>query len=175
MLYTLSQISGYTSLLFVAISYFCKNKSKFLIFQSISDIFYAMAYLFINIYVAGIITIISSIRCIVFHLFEKKNISHFKITLPIFLSLNMLITILFWQSTSDIIPLITSIVYTLIFVFKNTQLIRYISIIPSVALCIYNIYFRLYGIALLDILEIVVLIVSIIYFARTKHKKSESL
>lgn len=90
MLYALSQISGYIAIILVAISYFCKEKKRFLIYQTISDIFYAAAYIFVNIWVAGIITILSAIRCVIFNICEIKELSHKKITLPIFLSLNIL-------------------------------------------------------------------------------------
>ena len=166
MLYIFSQVSGYIALLLVAISYFCKNKNHFLIYQTIADICYAMAYLFINVWVAGIITIVSSFRCIVFYICEKKDIKHIRITLPIFILCYIVITAVCWQGYGDILPLITGTIYTIIYVIKNTQAIRYLSIIPSVALCIYNICFRLYSSAILDLFEIVVLIVSIIYFTK---------
>ena len=166
MLYILSQVSGYIALILIAISYFCKNKKYFLIYQTIADICYAIAYLFINVWVAGIITILSSFRCIVFYVCEKKDINHKNISLPIFILGYIIITAIFWQGYGDILPLITATIYTVVYAIKNTQTIRYLSIVPSVALCIYNLCFRLYSSALLDLFEIVVLIVSIIYYTK---------
>ena len=166
MLYIFSQISGYIALLLICISYFCKNKKRFLIYQTIADIGYAMAYIFINVWVAGIITIFSSIRCIVFYICENKGIKHKAVSLPIFISIYCIITIVLWQGYGDILPLITATIYTVVYAIKNIQVIRYLSIVPSVALCIYNICFRLYSSAILDLFEIVVLIISIIHFKK---------
>ena len=174
MYYILSQISGYVALLLICVSYFCKNKNHFLIYQTIADIGYALAYLFINVWVAGIITIFSSLRCVVFYICENRNIKHKAVSLPIFISIYLIITIMFWQGYSDILPLLTAIMYTVIYAIKHTQTIRYLSIIPSVALCIYNICFRLYSSAILDLFEIIVLIVSIIYFIK-KNKNTQDV
>lgn len=172
MMYTLSQVSGYIALALIAISFFCKNKNMFLIFQTIANIFYAIAYLFINVWVAGVITIFASVRCIVFYICENKEIEHRKITIPLFIAIDVIITILFWQGYSDILPLITGSLYTIIYTIKRPQLIRYLCIAPSVALCIYNLCFRLYSSALLDMFEIIVLVVSIIYYTKKNTQDS---
>ncbi len=171
MYYIISQILGGIAIIMVACSYFCKKKSNFLIFQIIADTCYALAYLCLNIYVAGVITLFSSLRCYIFFALDKKGVKYGKFTVPTFIILNCIITLLLWQGWDNILPLITSIVYTITYAVKSTQLIRYLSIPPSVALCIYNVCFTLYSSALLDLLEVVVLVVSIIYFTRKEKSK----
>ena len=136
-----SQITGIIALIFVCISYFCKNKSTFLVLQVFADVFYASSYLIINIQVAGIITIISSIRCIAFFICEKTNrhrISYF--LLPVFLANYLIVTICFWQGYGDIIPLLTCILFTISYISKNTQTIRFLTLIPNAILIVYNIF-----------------------------------
>ena len=168
--FILSQITGIIALIFVCISYFCKNKSKFLILQIFADIFYASSYLFINVYVAGIITIISSIRCIAFFICEKvkkPKLSYY--LLPMFLICYVIVTIIFWQGFGDIIPLITCTLFTISYIQNNTQAIRYLTLIPNAILIVYNIFTTTYTNALLDTLETIVVIVAIIKFHKSKN------
>ena len=173
--YILSQISGYIALIFISISYFCRKKSKFMLFQIIADIFYAGSYLFVNLYVAGLITIVSTIRCIVFYFCEKKEYKHTLSILPIFIVGYIIVAIIFWTELSDIVPLITATFYTFAYVLKNVQIIRYITLIPNTMLIIYNIIFRTYSNAVLDILETFVVIASIITFHKIRKNELKQL
>ena len=67
--FVLSQICGLIALAFAIWSYFVENKTKFLVIQVFANIFYASSFLFVNAWVAGILTLISILRCIylIFH------------------------------------------------------------------------------------------------------------
>ena len=171
MSFILSQIFGIIALIFVAISYFCKNKNYFLLLQILADICYAISFLFVEVWYAGIVTIASAIRCYVFFVCEKKNYQHSKITLPIFIIINLLVLIPFVSDYTNIIPFITSTIFTIAYAIKNVQLIRIITLFPNIVLLIYNIYCKTYSNALLDLLETIVLIVSIIYFYKIDKKQ----
>lgn len=169
--YILSQISGAIALVLVCISYFCKKKSGFLILQIFADLFYAGSYLLINIYVAGIITIISAIRCIVFYICEKKNFKYTIWTLPVFILGYSACCIIFWQGLGDLVPLITCTLFTIGYVLKNVQAIRFMSLAPNLMLVIYNIFCTTYTNALLDSIELIVVVVAIIIHIKHTHKE----
>ena len=70
-----AQIFGLIALILVSVSYFYKNKSYFIIFQTISNFFYASAFLFLKAYVAAIITLISIVRCLYIYMAEKNRLN----------------------------------------------------------------------------------------------------
>ena len=67
-------------------------------------------------------------------------------------------------------PLITSTLFTIGFTIKNLQTMRYILIIPNAVLVIYNILTTTYTSALLDFIEIIVIIVAIVKFYRDSKR-----
>ena len=165
---------GVIALIIICMSYFCKDKSKFLIFQIFADFFYAMSYLLIDIYVAGIITIISTIRCIIFWICDKRNFKYTLWFLPIFILCYIGVTIKFWSGPDDIVPLITCILFTIAYILKSTQAIRYVTLIPNMMLIVYNLFVSTYSNALLDLLETIVIIISIIKFHKLAKAENKN-
>ena len=169
--FILAQIFGIIALILVCIGYFLKTKSRFMIIQIIANFFYASAFFVVNAYVGAIITTISIFRCIYLYFAEKKSFKYTLHFLPIFVALYITTTILFWSTPFDIMPLISSIMFTLGYTIKNMQKMRCILIIPNIILVIYNIFTTTYASALLDFLEFIVIIVSIIKF-HIQNKKN---
>ena len=171
--FILAQVFGSIALILVAIGYFAKSKSGFLIYQVVADFFYALAFFVVDAWTAGIITIISMIRCIYLYFQDKKNFKYNTYYLLGFVSLYILTTILFWEGFFDLMPLVTSIMFTFGYEIKNMQVMRYFLIIPNVILVVYNILTTTYASALLDFMEIVVDIASILKFSKRKSKMIE--
>jgi hypothetical protein len=146
-----------------------------MIFQIFADLFYAGSYIFVNLYVAGLITILSTIRCIIFYICDKKEYKKTIWLLPIFILGYALITIFFWTNYSDIVPLVTGILFTIAYILKDVQTIRYVTLIPNSMLIVYNIVFKTYSNAILDILETIVVIVSIVTFHRIRKIEKQNI
>ena len=162
-----AQVFGFVALVLIGFSYFCKNKLTFNILQTVADIFYGCAYFFVNSYVAGFITLVSAMRCLYLFFAEKCNFKYTYHFLSIFVLGYVVMTIIFWQSYTDIIPLITSILFTIAYAIKDLQKLRYVSLIPNIILVGFNIYSFTFVSALLDFIEVIIIIVAII-----KNKKS---
>lgn len=167
-MFILSQISGIIALILVCISYFCRNKGHFLIIQTIANLFYGTSFLLLEHYVAGIITMISIFRCIYIYIAQKYNFKYTEHCLLVFILGYIATGITFFDSYLDIIPIMTAIMFTIAFVIKNMQVVRYICIVPNALLMIYSIICTTYSNAVLDFLEVVVLVVSIIKFSLEK-------
>ena len=135
-----AQVCGFVALILVGVSYFCKSKSKFHICQTIADVFYGLAYFCVNSYVAGVITIISATRCVYLYFAEKYNFKYTYHFLSLFVLGYGVAVVLCWQSWLDIVPLITSILFTIAYAIKDLQTLRYISLIPNIILIAFNIY-----------------------------------
>ena len=166
--FIIAQILGLIALILVCVGYFVKKHNTFLTIQIIANIFYAGAFLVLKNFAAGIITVVSIIRCIYLSICEKFNFKYTIHFLPIFFVCYITLGIIFWQSWFDIIPIITAIMFTIGFYIKNLQLMRYILIAPNALLVFYCIMSRTYTSALLDFIEILVLIFAIIKFNKQK-------
>lgn len=171
--FVLAQIFGIVALVLICIGYFLKKKSNFLIIQVVANLFYAASFLMLDAKAAGIITLISLVRCIYIYFAEKYNFKYIYHFLSVFFVFYVLATIFFWSTPFDFVPLITSTLFTIGFALKNMQQMKYVLIIPNVMLVVYNILTKTYTNALLDLLETVVLVVAIIKDAKENKKPIE--
>ena len=173
--FILTQILGGIALILVCFSYFVKNKKYFLLIQVFANIFYAWAFLFQNLFVAGFNTIVSTVRTAVFYLYFKSDKNNIPIYVPlIFTGIYILNFIVFYTSMLDITALFTSIVFTFALYIKNMQTTRCVSLLPNIVLCVYNFVNKCYSSSVLDLIESVVIIVSIIYYHIKSKKVTES-
>lgn len=173
--FILTQILGGIALILVCFSYFVKNKKYFLLIQVFANIFYAGAFLFQNLFVAGFNTIVSIVRTAVFYLYFKSDKNNIPIYVPlIFTGIYILNFIVFYTSMLDITALFTSIVFTFALYIKNMQTTRCVSLLPNIVLCVYNFVNKCYSSSVLDLIESVVIIVSIIYYHIKSKKVTES-
>lgn len=168
--FILAQILGGIALILVCIGYFLKTKSAFMIIQTIANFFYASAFFVVGAYVGAGLVMISLFRCIYLYVAEKKSFKYTLHFLPIFIGLYIVTTIIFWDNPFDFMPLITSTLFTIGFTIKNLQTMRYVLIIPNAVLVIYNILTTTYTSALLDFIEIIVIIVAIVKFYRDSRR-----
>ena len=169
--FILAQILGAVALILVCISYFLKNKSTFMIFQTIANFFYASAFFVVKAYVGAGLVMISLFRCLYLYFSEKHNFKYTFHFLPIFIVLYIVTTIIFWNSPFDLMPLVSSLLFTIAYTIKNMQTMRYILTIPNTILVIYNILTTTYTSAILDFIEVVVTIVAISKFYISNKKR----
>ena len=171
--FVLSQIFGGIALILICISYFT-NKKKFLILNIFADIFYGAGFIASFSLVAGINTFISIIRVIIIYFYEKKGKTTPLYYLFIFSFLYITIGVIFYNNYWDIIPLITPILFTIAMTPKELIKVKFLTLIPNILIFIYNVFNGFYTSALLDLLETIVLIVSITtYHTKNKNKNQK--
>lgn len=168
--FIISQILGGVALILVCIGYFLKSKSGFLIIQMVANVFYAGAFIFQNAMVAGVITLISIARCVFIYFSEKIELKESAYFIPVFVFLYLYVGVVLWSSWLDIIPICTSTIFTIGFYIKNLQVLRCVVLIPNVMLIVYSVLCKAYTNAILDAIEVAVIIWSIIHFAILKKK-----
>ena len=71
-------------------------------------------------------------------------------------------TIAFWCSWTEIIPLITSILFSIAYAIKDLQKLRYVSLNPNIILVCFNIYSFTFVSSLLDFIEVLIIITAIV-------------
>ena len=162
--FILAQILGGIALVLVCIGYFVRTKSTFLILQSVANFFYASAFFVVGAYVGAGLVIISLFRCLYIYIAEKKDFKYILHFLSIFVVLYIVFTIVFWNNIFDLFPLIASLLFTLGYMVKNLQVMRYILLIPNTIYVLYNILTTTYTSALLDFVEVVVILIAILKF-----------
>ena len=158
----IAQVLGGIALILVCIGYFVKTKSTFMIIQVVANFFYASAFFVVGAFVGAGLVMISLFRCIYLYFCEKYTFKYTLHFLTIFITLYIVTTILLWQSPFDLMPLSSSLLFTLGYTIQNLQTMRYVLIAPNAILVVYNIITTTYTSALLDFIEVVVIIVAIV-------------
>lgn len=172
--FILAQILGGIALILVCVGYFFKKKSHFLIIQTVANFFYAGAFFVVGAYVGAGLVVVSIFRCVYLYIAEKHSFKYTVHFLPIFIVCYITITIIFWDSPWDFVPLITSTLFTVGFTIKNLQTMRCVLTIPNALLVLYNILKTTYTSALLDFIELIVIIVVIVrYNINKKRSKND--
>ena len=162
--FIISQVLGFIALILICIGYFFESKRKFLVIQIVANIFYASAFLVQGALVGGFITFVSTARCLYLLICEITNFKKTIYFLPIFIVFYVVLTVVYYASLSDLIPAVTATMFTVAFYIKDLQTTRYVCILPNLLLIFYNILCLTFTSALLDSIEVVVLIVAIIKF-----------
>ena len=171
----LAQVFGAVALGLICFSYFVKNKLKFFLLQIGGDLFYGLAYFVVDSRVAGLITLLSTCRCVYLYFAEKYNFKYKNHCLIVFILGYISLGIAFWTSWVDIVPIITASMFTVAYACKNLQLLRSLSLIPNIVLIVFNIYSFAFVSSILDLIETIVLIVAIIKFSRKKHDNAKDI
>ena len=169
--FILSQVMGGVALILVALSYFVKAKKSFLLLQTIANLFYAASFLFQGLFVAGVGTLISLCRALGLYILSAKKIDPSEQYLIILLACYFINASIFYQVPLDIMPLCTSCLFTLAFFVKDMKNVRYFMILPNVMLVVYGIITQCYTNALLDTMEVCILVSAIIYHHKDNKKK----
>lgn len=171
--FILAQVFGGIALILLCISYFVKKRSVFFIFQTIADIFYALAFLIVGAYVGAFVTFISVFRLLFIFFSEGKELKGEFFFLTIFVILNILISVSYYSSPYDFLPMLTSSIFTYSYAIKNMKVMRYVLLVPNSILIIYNILSTTYVSAILDFVEVMTIACAIIKFSRENKLKTK--
>ena len=170
------QIIAFVALVLVFISYFSKNRNKFLIIQVIANFIYAVSF-FVNDNIAiAIGLLIAGVRCVIYFIFEKK-----KRTIPIYVAAvfvvaTIVVGSIFWEGWLDILPIIALSLFAYLFALNNMQKMRLLLLIPiSMFIAVNIINLAIVG-AALSLMEFIVVLLSFVKYRKAEEKdKSEKL
>ena len=142
--YTFSQIAGIITLFMMVISYLCKSKTSFLLFQTIGLVCMFLSYLFGAEYFAMIALTVSFSRTLVFLIYEKKDkrapvsLSYLFAFLTVLSYIVVNLVILKTAKTTDILYLMAQVMYAFVFRIRSIKLVRYTIIAPHSLAILYN-------------------------------------
>ena len=170
-----AQILGLIALVLVCFSYNTNIRKRFLFFQIIANIFYAASFLTLGVFVGGISTIISIFRVILLYICEKFNKKPSKVVFFMFSSFYLIFGIIFFENILDIIAIISYEIFNLAMFVRNINLVRILMVPPNIMIITYNILNLTFTNAILDFIEILVLIITIIKYRQKINKKIKFL
>ena len=176
--YIASQVITIITYLFLALTYYAKDRKKILILNFLSLIANGIAYILLNAWTGLAMCIVAIIRNIIFIIDKKVNEKNNNISTKdiIILLILFVISILFAIFTFDGIFSLLSVIATMLYTYsvwqKNTKVYKFLGIPIGILWVAYNIYVKsLFGI----ILETILLICSTVGYLLEKKKKSKEM
>lgn len=141
---TLSALAGFISLVFVVTSYFVKNKSLYLLFQSLCIAFLVISYFFNVQFFAMVGLAISLVRALVFFGYEKKGkdapilwaFAFSVMTVCSYFIINL--GVLKTAQPLDILCLAACVLYAFIFRIRNLKIVRFAMLAPTILSILFN-------------------------------------
>lgn len=146
----LAQICGILIMLCNAISVQFKTKDKILICFVVANLFGIIQYFLLNAITGAVVYIISTIRCIVFYYYEKKDLKPALAVLVVFEILAIICGALSWQNMWSIIPIIVTVIFTYGLWQKDLKVTRISTAITGFGWVFYNIVVIAYVGAIYD-------------------------
>ncbi len=174
---------SFVAMLLIAMSYFFKNKSGFLLFQAMGMVFIMTSYLLDGEYFAMIGLGIGLARALVFFGYEKKDkkasvlwsVFFSVLTVAVYFIVN--VGILKEAKWRDVVYLIGLVLYAFIFRIRDLELMRYTVTIPTALSILYNVLCRAAPFIIVSyVFELGANILSILkyhVFAKTKETQQE--
>lgn len=143
-----------------------KKKKDILIFLLFGEALFALNFLTLKAYAGLIVCIITIIEIIISYSYKNKDIP--KSLIIIFLVISLLCGIFIYENIFDILPIASSLLYTIAIYQKKEKHIRRFSNIIAVLWIIYDLIVGAYTGFLADILYLASNIKSIIKYDRKK-------
>lgn len=159
----MAQLLGLFYALFLFFSILGKNTKQILLMQTISFLFKSFHYYLLGGISGFVTSFISMLRNIVFYRIKENYI----LTI-IFILIYLIIGIVTYNSFYSLLPVIATIVYTLIINYDNPKYLRLGMLFTSITWLIYNIYIISYSGIIIQIIMIITNIFAIIKLDKKK-------
>lgn len=167
----LAIVLGIIALTIGAFSIQTNDKKKILMYQIISNIFYAVQYSIYGAFSAAGMNTFSIIRNFVYYNNEEKQKENTKWQLFVFLIIIMIFGIVTVDSLLGILPIVATLLYTFGTWVKNNKCLRIFYLTAALLWIFYNVSIRAFVPAISDLVEIVFAIVAIVRFDVLKQNK----
>ncbi len=122
-----------------------KKKSGILIMGIISNMTYALEYVFLGAWTGAISLLIGMIRNITYFIFDKKGLKPNIIVLMIFIFLLVGAGIYTWENTTSLLPMIALIIWSVASWQDNTKYMRVAEIIICIMWIVYDLFVGAYA------------------------------
>lgn len=121
----IAQVLGCCALVVSIISLIQKSRSRYIIYNILQNIFSAVQYLFLYKFIAFYLCMLSIFRLIVYRYKNKYSRWFYILILIVFVSLNIVISLLNFSNWYDLFPLVASTLVCFTVWQSNVTVIRY--------------------------------------------------
>ena len=177
-MYITSQILVFIGLIIDLVGRCLKNKKQVLFFNIIASLFYVSSYLFLQTWLGAIANGLNLIRNISYVIFDIKQKPYWVYLIVIVTSISIFSVVLsiLWTSTLDLFLLISVIITTIGFSFKNVLLTRLTILTNSLLWAVYNFSVKGYVNFACDLIGLSIVIASLTVYhiaplIKKKNKK----
>ena len=161
MLFILAQICGGIVLILTVISVHFKTKEKIVMCSVLANAVATAQFFLLGALTGAVISIINTIRCLVFYFFKKKDAKPSFIVLIIFEIVAVISGSISWQNMWSLIPILVTVIYTYGMWQDNIKIIRITTGLVGFGWAIYDIVVKAYVGALQETSQLVSAIVAL--------------
>ena len=170
MLFILAQICGTIALVLTVISVHFKTKEKMDICSIIANIVVAIQFFLLNAITGGIISIINTIRGLVYYYYKKKDKKPSLLILLSFEIIAIISGIITWQNIWSIIPITATCIYTYALWQDNVTFIRFATGLVGLEWAIYDLMVRAYVGVVQETSQFISAVISLIRNRKAKYQ-----
>lgn len=168
--FILAQICGFIVLLLMVISVWFNDNKKIVFISIIANIFATAQYFLLWALTGAIVSIINTIRCLIFYLYKRKGLKPNVLVLVLFEIVAVVSGALSWQNWWSLIPILMTVIYTYGLWQDNTFIIKLATGISGAGWTAYNIISRAYVGAVQSVSQFVSAVIAIV---KDRVKKSK--
>lgn len=166
MFFILSQIISLLGLIIFVLSIQKSEKSKILLWQSVSFFMYSLSYFILNAYTGMAIYLLNIVRNITFYILEKRG-KNTKYTSGLFIIFCICIGVIQFENFYDVLPIIVFIINIVSIMQKNITKLKAGQIIAS---SVWIIYDTSTGAYIVGISEVIIIFASINSILKEAYK-----
>ena len=161
----LAQVLIAISSVLYGVSVFAKNKKFLLVLQIVSSCLYWTNCFLLRAWVGGILSLLDTIRIIIFYIIERLDGKHYQkvITGFVLLIVGVVTSIFTWGGWYSIFPLLGTIVFVISLAISNLVLIKFATIFGAVTS---TIYLALIGSPISAVFESMAVVIGLFAFVR---------
>lgn len=152
-----------------AVSYFSKHKETYLAEQLVVNILYGVQYLLLGAFSGAVSNAISTVKYIVFYINAKNKKKNSIWLVILFCLLSIVFGILTFSNIYSVIPIITSLVFTVAIWQDNPVILRTIVVCCSLLWIIYNLSVGAYVSAVYSFVELVSALATMIRLIKSRR------
>ena len=162
MLFILAQICGVIALILTVVSVQFKTKEKIVMCFVFANLVVTIQFFLLNAISGAVISIINTIRCIIFYYYKKKDKKPSLIILFIFEIVAIVSGMMSWQNMWSVIPIIVTLIYTYGLWQDNVKVIRITTAVVGLGWAIYDVIVMAYVGAIQEISQFVSAMIALI-------------
>ena len=133
----LAQFIGIVAMIFSILSFQCKTRKRLLVMQTITVILFGVHYLMLGAVTGAALNATSVVRNLIFYNKDKRFFSE-KIWMPVFVGMNIIMGIMFWQSWLSVFFIIGMVFNTISMSLSDSQKVRGMMLVSSPFILLYS-------------------------------------